>query len=110
MRMITGRLKPQEEHGVAAAIVVVSLFVLLGMLVLSLDIGSLLLKHRVMVNANDSAALAAAISFAKNEAQVDVNEGPAQDKAIEFATNNIGDAETYPAPPGDPDGPAPDGF
>ena len=109
MRMITGRLKPQEEHGVAAAIVVVSLFVLLGMLVLSIDIGSLLLKHRVMVNSNDSAALAAAISFAKEESSL-ADPSVGRNQADSFATQNIGDAVRYPAPAGDPDGPAPEGF
>ncbi|HYT80337.1 MAG TPA: pilus assembly protein TadG-related protein [Actinomycetota bacterium] len=94
----------------AAVMVIVSMFVLLGMLVLALDIGGLLLKHRAMVNSNDSAALAAAISFARDEAQLGSNELPARSAADSYALDNVPNAQRYAAPPDDPDGPAPDGF
>jgi hypothetical protein len=102
--------RASDERGITAVIVIVSMFVLLGMLVLALDIGGLLLKHRGMVNTNDSAALAAAISFAKGEATLGTNEQPARDAADQYARDNEPDGERYAAPLDDTDGPAPDGF
>ena len=43
---------------------VLALIAIMGMLVLTIDVGGLLLKRRAMVNASDAAALAAAQSCA----------------------------------------------
>ena len=53
-----------EERGATAVIVVLTLVALCGMIVLTVDVGQLLFKRRAMVNASDSAALAAAQSCA----------------------------------------------
>ena len=53
-----------DERGATAVIVVISLFALLGLVVLTVDVGQLLFKRRAMVNASDAAALAAAQSCA----------------------------------------------
>jgi hypothetical protein len=54
----------RDEEGATAVIVVLSLIALLGMIVLTVDVGQLLFKRRAMVNASDAAALAAAYSCA----------------------------------------------
>jgi hypothetical protein len=110
MRMIRRYPRASDERGVAAVMVIVSMFVLLGMLVLTLDIGGLLLKHRGMVNSNDAAALAAAGSFARGEATLGTNEQPAMDQADLLATQNEPDSLREAAPLDDPDGPASSGF
>src|SRR5919106_6543368 len=48
------------ERGATAVIVVISLVAMLGLMVLTVDVGQLLYKRRAMVNASDAAALAAA--------------------------------------------------
>ena len=52
------------ERGATAVIVVISLVAMLGLVVLTVDVGQLLFKRRAMVNASDAAALAAAQSCA----------------------------------------------
>jgi hypothetical protein len=52
------------ERGATAVIVAISLFAMLGLVVLTVDVGQLLFKRREMVNASDAAALAAAQSCA----------------------------------------------
>ena len=52
------------ERGATAIIVALSLVALLGLVVLTVDVGQLLFKRRAMVNASDAAALAAAQSCA----------------------------------------------
>jgi hypothetical protein len=52
------------ERGATAVIVVISLFAMLGLIVLTVDVGQLLFRRRAMVNASDAAALAAAQSCA----------------------------------------------
>lgn len=52
------------EHGATAVIVALSLVALLGLVVLTVDVGQVLFKRRAMVNASDAAALAAAQSCA----------------------------------------------
>jgi Putative Flp pilus-assembly TadE/G-like len=52
------------ERGATAVIVALSLVALMGMIVLTVDVGQLLFKRRAMVNASDAAALAAAQSCA----------------------------------------------
>jgi Putative Flp pilus-assembly TadE/G-like len=63
MRRILRRPK-NGERGATAVIVVISLFAMLGLVVLTVDVGQLLFKRRAMVNASDAAALAAAQSCA----------------------------------------------
>src|SRR5918994_2912301 len=60
----TSRRTEDGERGATAVIVVISLFALLGLVVLTVDVGQLLFKRRAMVNASDAAALAAAQSCA----------------------------------------------
>ena len=50
----------RNEQGATAVIVALSLVALMGMIVLTVDVGQLLFKRRAMVNASDAAALAAA--------------------------------------------------
>ncbi len=83
-----------EERGANAVMVALLLVVLLGMLSLSVDGGFLYLKFRGMRNANDAAALAAALSCAKGEGQVE-----ADAQADLLATRNVSDANDDLAPP-----------
>jgi hypothetical protein len=53
-----------DERGATAVIVALSLIAILGMVVLTVDVGQLLFKRRAMVNASDAGALAAAQSCA----------------------------------------------
>jgi hypothetical protein len=77
----------RDEEGVTVLIVALSMAVLFGMVVLAVDLGALIVKHRGLVNANDSAALAAAASFARNEGEA------AATQADRFARENLPDAE-----------------
>jgi hypothetical protein len=77
----------RDEEGVTVLIVALSMAVLFGMVVLAVDLGALIVKHRGLVNANDSAALAAADSFARNESEA------AATQADRFALENLPDAE-----------------
>jgi hypothetical protein len=58
------------ESGATAVIVAIVLVVLIGITALTIDGGLLWVKYRRVRNANDAAALAAAISCAKSEGQV----------------------------------------
>jgi hypothetical protein len=74
-------------------IVVLTLIALLGMVVLTVDVGQLLFKRRAMVNASDAAALAAAQSCAGVD-DADVPEALADAFAVEnvsVATGGITD-------------------
>lgn len=93
MRAILHRVNPDDERGVTVLIVALALAVIFGMTVLVVDLGALIVKHRGLVNANDAAAVAAAGSFARNEAQAGSNEDPAVAQANRFALSNVGDAE-----------------
>lgn len=84
MRMTT-RLR--EESGVAAVLVVLMLVVLIAMMALAIDGGLLWSKFRRVRNANDAAALAAALSCAKGEGLTTANL-----KASEYAKDNVTDA------------------
>lgn len=53
-----------DERGATAVIVALSLIAILGLVVLTVDVGQLLFKRRAMVNASDAGALAAAQSCA----------------------------------------------
>ena len=60
----SARTRANEESGAVVVITVLALIAIMGMLVLTVDVGGLLLKRRAMVNASDAAALAAAQSCA----------------------------------------------
>jgi hypothetical protein len=92
-RHVLHTIDPNDERGVAVVIVALSLFALFGMVVLAVDLGALVVKHRGLVNANDAAAVAAAGSFARNEAEVGADEAPAVTAADRFAGDNVADAE-----------------
>jgi Putative Flp pilus-assembly TadE/G-like len=81
--ILTSRLRQvNDEHGAVAVMVALSLIGLLGMLVLTVDMGGMLTMRRRMVAASDSAALAGAQSCAEqfpNEAR---------SQADAFATDN----------------------
>ena len=70
-RIRDARLRSGEESGAVVVIVVLSLIAIFAMLVLTVDVGGLLLARRAMVNASDSAALAAAQSCASAEDTLD---------------------------------------
>jgi Flp pilus assembly protein TadG len=61
------RMDPKGERGATLVFVVLSLVAMMGMVVLTVDVGGLLWKRREMVNASDAAALAAAISCASTK-------------------------------------------
>ena len=61
---IRSRLRLRRDDGATAVIVILTLVALLGMIILTVDVGQLLYKRRAMVNASDAAALAAAQSCA----------------------------------------------
>ncbi len=64
MRGLTGHRDPRglraDEGGAVVVIMAIALIAIFGMLVLTVDVGGLLLRRRAMVNASDAAALAAA--------------------------------------------------
>jgi Putative Flp pilus-assembly TadE/G-like len=83
MRVRAARLA-RDERGATTATVALSLVALVGMVVLTIDVGSLMTMRRGMVNAADAAALAAAQSCAGT----DPGEAPAQ-AADALATANV---------------------
>lgn len=91
---MTKLLAPRKdgERGATAVIVTLSLIALLGVIVLTVDVGQLLFKRRAMVNASDAAALAAAQACAG----LDDAEVP-EAMADTFALNNLGTANTVGA-------------
>jgi hypothetical protein len=89
---ILDRVSLRDERGATLAIVAIALVAILGMVVLTVDLGALLVKRRGMVNANDAAALAAAETFARGLAQRVSNESPAEDQADALATQNVPNA------------------
>lgn len=90
MRTLIRRIH-REERGATIAIVAVSLIALFGMVVLTVDVGGLVVRRRAMVNANDAAALAAAQAFAleENGAVCGSIEDPARDQADALAESNV---------------------
>jgi Flp pilus assembly protein TadG len=89
----------RDERGVTIAFVAIIIFVLIGVVALSVDFGALYFDRRRMVNAADAAALAAALTYAKKDAQCGTNDAPAQTQANSLATAN-----TSPAKPDDRQG------
>jgi Flp pilus assembly protein TadG len=76
-----------EEHGAVLAIVAISFICLIGMLVLTFDLGRGVALKRNMVNGADSAALAAAM-----ECGMAHGEGAAQQAAADLLADNNGAA------------------
>ena len=77
-----------EERGAVLAIVALSLLALLGMVVLTFDLGRGVALKRNMVNAADAAALAAA-----RECGLARGTGPAQTEAKDLIVDNNGSAK-----------------
>jgi hypothetical protein len=83
--MIGDRLRRRDdERGAVAVIVTLCLVAIFAMVVLTVDVGGLLLERRSMVNAADAAALAAAQSCATTT-DTDVPE----DEADTYAVDNV---------------------
>jgi hypothetical protein len=72
-----------DERGATLVIVGIMLIAIFGFVVIVIDVGGLLTLRRSLVRASDSAALAAAQSFAKNEG------GAAPGQADSFAGSNV---------------------
>jgi hypothetical protein len=90
MRMIIRRLarvNAGDESGATLLMVAISLVAIFGMVVLTVDVGGLAVKRRALVNTNDSAALAAAGTFARNGTLLN-----AQSQADLLATQNVSNA------------------
>lgn len=88
-RIREARLRSGEESGAVVVIIVLSLIAIFAMLVLTVDVGGLLLARRAMVNASDAAALAAAQSCASTEDTLDP-----EAQADTYATQNVDGAVT----------------
>jgi hypothetical protein len=96
-----------EERGAVAAIVAISLICLIGMLVLTFDLGHSVALKRNMVNGTDAAALAAA-----RECGLARGEPAAMNAAADLLVDNNEAATLLPLPDGfqvDPDGAQCDG-
>jgi len=91
---VTPRLR-RDEGGAVLVIVALSLVVLLGMLALVVDLGRAVAIRRAMVNASDSAALAAAQKCAQG-----LGSGQAQAAATVTAKMNDGSAILVSFDPG----------
>jgi Putative Flp pilus-assembly TadE/G-like len=78
------RLRGRDESGAVAVIVALSLVAIFAMMILTVDVGGLLLKRRAMVNASDAAALAAAQSCADTEDTLDPDA-----QAFKYAHENV---------------------
>ncbi|MBI3647917.1 MAG: hypothetical protein HY240_04085 [Actinobacteria bacterium] len=88
----TARLGTQD--GAVVIIVVLSLFAIIGMLMLTVDVGNLLYVQRGVVNAADSAALAAALSCGMQEGVATANT-----QASQYVTLNQDSAALAPSFP-----------
>jgi Flp pilus assembly protein TadG len=89
MRM---RGRVNDERGATAVLLTIMLVVLIAILALALDGGLLLAKYREVRRASDAAALAAAISCAKQEANPDAT-GAATASAAQYADANVVDPQ-----------------
>lgn len=78
------RGRTADETGAVVVITVFTLIAIMGMLVLTVDVGGLLLKRRAMVNASDAAALAAAQSCAD-----DLDTFTPESRADLYAADNV---------------------
>jgi Flp pilus assembly protein TadG len=82
--IVEGLRRRDDERGAVAVIVTLCLVAIFAMVVLTVDVGGLLLERRSMVNAADAAALAAAQSCATS-GDTDVPE----DVADTYAVDNV---------------------
>src|SRR5436190_1568142 len=82
---LRARLDPENERGAVVVIVALSLIAIVGMVVLTVDVGGLLYRRRQMVSASDAAALAAAESCALGS----VKAGDPEANADTFAQDNV---------------------
>jgi len=87
------RLTLEDERGVAGIMLLIMLTVIIGLLCLAIDGGGLFLKRRAMVNANDAAALAAALSCARKQGAAN-----ATAEADALARANVANATEAAAP------------
>ncbi|HZD18740.1 MAG TPA: pilus assembly protein TadG-related protein, partial [Actinomycetota bacterium] len=93
----------RREDGAAILIVVLAIVAIFGMVVLTVDVGGLMWKRRMMVRASDAAALAAAQSCALTDAG-EVALAPS--RADQYATSNVSDATRLPGADGYQVGPS----
>jgi hypothetical protein len=98
------RIELNGERGAVAALVAVSMVVLIGVVALAVDFGAMYFRRRAIVNANDAGALAAALSCARLEGQA-----AADGQASSLATANQPGATVTTAPVYDPSCDAPAG-
>jgi hypothetical protein len=98
------RVELNDEAGAVAAFVAVTMVVLIGVVALAVDFGAMYVRRRAIVNANDAASLAAALSCARLEGQ-----GAADAQAYSYAAANDPDAAVTTAPVYDPNCDAPAG-
>lgn len=84
------RLLKQSEKGGVLILVAVSMFVLIGMTALAIDVGQLYVTRRQMVNAADSAALAGAFEM-QSENNPSSNNSRTRQAAREYALLNDAD-------------------
>jgi Flp pilus assembly protein TadG len=82
-----------DERGVAGLMVVIVIAVIIGMLAFAVDGGALFLKRRAIVNANDAAALAAALTCARGQGAA-----AADGSADQLAVANVANATQAAAP------------
>jgi Flp pilus assembly protein TadG len=92
MRVRT-RIRLHDEHGVAGLMIVIVVAVIIGLLSFAIDGGGLFLKRRAMVNANDAAALAAALSCSRH-----AGGAAATASADQLAAANVANAVEAAAP------------
>jgi hypothetical protein len=86
------RPRGRDERGVIGVWLAVLLVVLFGMLALSMDGGLMYVRFRAVRNANDAAALAAALSCARGEGL-----GAANAQAADYANRNATGSTPYGA-------------
>lgn len=84
------RFRPGDERGLTAVLMAIWLVVLVGLTALVVDLGRGWVERRREVRATDAAALAAALSFALEEARCESGDwGPAQVAADNVALENV---------------------
>jgi putative Flp pilus-assembly TadE/G-like protein len=81
---VKGRLDPDDDRGAVVVLVVICLVAIFGMIVLTIDVGGMLIKRRHLVNGSDAAAFAAAQSCTS---QTDTSDPETQ--ADLFAADNV---------------------
>jgi len=69
MRRFNARPNLRDEQGAILPLVALSIVAIMGMVVITLDVGALLTKRRSLVNAADAAALGAAQSCGRKEGE-----------------------------------------